>query len=331
MFGQGLNIFNIEENQISSDISQYSMIMTSKSGDGKTTAMFKILNEMAKKEGKKVAFLMTENRFQHLEGIFAIPIKSYNDFETAKQQLITPQAKEMFYCIVIDTMDKLDVMINKFVADSKNVEITGDIGFGRGGKYLESKLSPITELKNHYTVHYVCQAEEVQNFATGKKEIVPKLSKEMWKQIYTDCYLCAMLNVNAINGERTLTFKKTAEMPLLKDSIGMPISVKIEDFNKELLNGVKKLAKGKLVDKKTITGVTETRNFDEMKRKVKELGKRLYELNFGAEATVCMNTVLGKDESGNQIGLDNVTPNQLDLMEMILIKIGELAILKGIK
>lgn len=332
MFGQGLNIFNIEENKVTTNLNQYPIILMSLSGDGKTTTMNNILRQIAPKD-KMPLFLMMEDRYQHIPGIMAIRIRNMAELETVKGQLLTEQAKERFSSIVIDTLDKADDMISSYVATSKGVDITGDIGFGKGNQYVKSSGGFIRELKNFgYCVHYVVQADKVTNFATGKVEAIPKVNKELWKTAYTDAYLCGFLQVDMLKGTRSITFRKTENMPLLKDSIGMPDKVATDNFDKVLLSSIEKMAGGKLTSEDTIVAkVEDGRDFDAIKSEVKKLGGQLYEKSFGADCSLVMAQVLGANEDGSTRSYDNIVPAQIDLMEVLAMKLRELATSKGIK
>lgn len=330
MFG-GINILNLEENKVTTNLNQYPMILMSLSGDGKTTTMDKILRQIAT-DDKKPLFLMFEDRYQHIPGIMAVRIHNMGELQAVVQQLLTPQAKEKFSSVVVDTLDKCDDMISQYVATNKSVEIVGDIGYGKGNQYVKSAGLFINNLKNYgYCVHYVVQADRVTNFATSKTEIVPKVNKELWKVAYTDAYLCGFLQVDALKGTRTITFKKTMEIPLLKDSIGMPDKVEIDKFDKTLLASIEKMAGGKLTNEETIVSKKEdTRDFAKLKQQAKELGGKLYEKGLGADCQLVMNQVLGMNEDGTPRPFDTIIEAQIDLMEVLVLKLQDLCKSKGV-
>ena len=78
--------------------------------------MNNILTQLADGD-KKPLFIMLEDRYQHIPGIKAIRVRNMGELNTVKSQLMNPKAKELFSCIVFDTVDKLDSMIEKYVAD----------------------------------------------------------------------------------------------------------------------------------------------------------------------------------------------------------------------
>ena len=59
-------------------------------------------------------------------------------------QLLDPRAKELYSCVIFDTIDRFDSMIETYNADAKGVQITGDLAYGRGNKYIKSSFVFIT-------------------------------------------------------------------------------------------------------------------------------------------------------------------------------------------
>ena len=325
-----LNIFEIQENKVTTNLNQYPMILTSESGDGKTTTMKNILTQLAP-EGKKPLFIMFENRYQHIPNIMAVRIHNMGELMTIKSQLLTPQAKEKFSCIVFDTVDRLDSLIEKFVADGKGVQITGDLGFGKGNKYVKSSAQFILELKNAgWTTHFVAQSHKNTDITTNAVTYEPKVNKEIWNIIFQDAYLTGFLKVKP-NGERVITFQKSLEQPKLKDSIGMPKEVKIDTFKDTLTKSIEKMAGGMLTDEDTISPVVvDTRDFNALKARGVELGGILANHGFLDEAMFILAQNIGTDETGKPKMFDSLIPAQVDTAEVVVQKLEQLLTEKGI-
>ena len=331
MFGNSINIFDVKPNKITSNLLQYPIILSAESGVGKTSTLFNVLTKLSP-EGKVPLFLSFESRFSHLKGIHAIRIHSVAELEAVKNQLLTPQAKERFSCIVLDTIDSCETMLSNYVAKSKNVAILDEIGYGRGGKYLKSASNFINELKDGgWTLHYCLQLEKATNFTTNKVEYVPKVAKQILNQAFQDCYLCGAIEIDPISGERIITFKKSPTYPMLKDSLNLPAKIKANELDVALREAIENLAGGELTDENTIAYEVKKTDFTEIKSNVQSLGAKLYEQGLGKETSSIMNKVLGVDEQGNPISFESIIETQVEVLELLYTKLKELADKKGIK
>lgn len=325
------SIFDIQENKVTTNLNQYPMVLMSTTGDGKTTTMKNITESLAD-EGKKPLFVMFENRYQHIPGIMAIRVHNMGELNTIKSQLLMPQAKEKFSCVIFDTVDRMDSMIEKYVADQKSVQITGDLGFGKGNKYIKSTSQFILELKNAgWTTHFITQCFENKDITTGEVTFEPKVNKEIWSIISQDAYLIGHLMVKP-KGDRVITFKKTNQKPKLKDSIGMPNEVPVNKFKETLLKSIEKMAGGMLTEEDTISvEVKDTRDFETIKNRGLELGNELANAGFLNEAMFILAQSLGTDEEGKPKMFDSLIPAQIDIAEVVVQKLEELKAQKGLK
>ena len=326
-----IDLMNIQENKVTNNLNQYPIILTSLSGDGKTTTMKKIAEELSN-DGRKPLFIMFEDRYQHIPGIMAVRIHNMGELSMVQSQLMNPALKEKFSCVVFDTVDRLDSMIEKNVADSKGVQISGDLGYGKGNKYIKSTAQFIYVIKDlGWTTHFIVQMNENKDINTGAVTYEPKVNKEIWNMIYQDCYLCGFLKVGS-KGERTLTFKKSSEFPKLKDSIGLPKDIKIDEFKKVFEKAVTEMAGGQLTDEDTISvEYKDARNFDEIKKRGMELGNILAQKGFLNEATFILAQTIGVDENEKPKSFDSLIPAQVDIADVCVQKLEDLAKQKGIE
>ena len=100
-----INLLNLEANKVSTDLTQYPMVWMGETGDGKTYSMNKFLTEISP-EGKKPLFIMFEDRHKKIPGIMAQRVHSIADVIAIVNQFSNPKVKEMFSCVVFDTIDK---------------------------------------------------------------------------------------------------------------------------------------------------------------------------------------------------------------------------------
>ena len=332
-----IDIFSVEENKVTSNLGQYSIVIGCTTGDGKTTTMYNILNEInPDKTGKKKPFfLFSENRFRHIPGIKGIFIKNYAELQQVANQLLDPRAKELYSCIVFDTVDKFDAMIETYNADAKGVQVTGDLAYGKGNKYIKSSLQIIQKIRNAgWITHFCVQFEMSKDLNTGIETLsLAGINKETWRMVSQDAYLIGNLTKDS-KEERWLTFKKTTASPVLKDSIGMPSKVSVKNFKDEFMKAVEKMAGGKdkLIDEEVISNaVIDTRDFETIKARGNELGGILANNGFLDEAMNILAHTIGTDEDGNPKMFDSLVASQIDLADVVVQQLETLAKSKGLQ
>ena len=319
-----INILDLKENKVTTKLSSYSMVWMAQTGEGKTDSMNRVLRSLSDGD-KKPLFIMLEDRYQHIPNIIPVRVRTISELEMVKNQLKNPKAKDMYSCIVIDTADKLDVLVENYVASSKEVEITGDLTFGKGNKYIKNKLFFIDELRNAgWTIHFITQAYKNTNIMTQETTYDIKVNKETWAKISHDAYLIGMLSKDDKSNERFLTFKKTNEHPLLKDSIGMPDKVKVSEFKDVLQKAVLNIEGAEFTDEDTITHVIEDEDFESIKQRGLELGGLLANNGHLDEAMNILKTNIGQDEQGNPKMFDALLPSQIELAKVVVLKLEEL-------
>ena len=334
-----LDIFNIKENKVSTDLLAYPMVLMSEnSGDGKTHSMKMILDSLSDGTNKKPLFIEFEDRYQHIPGIMVARIHNMTELEILKGQLKNPKAHDLYSCLVLDTADKLDAMLEKYVATNREVEITGDLQFGKGNKCIKNALWFIDEMRNEgWKVNFLCQSIKNENIITHTVTYEPKLNKETWAKISHDAYLIGMLTVDpkSKSGDRIITFKKDSKYPVLKDSIGMPNTVKVSEFKDVMDKAVHNIKGAEFTDEDTINQVqNDTVEFKDVINKGNQLGGLLSQHSKGAldEAMNILRTNIGiKDEKTKEpMMFSDLVESQRDLANVVVIKLEELCKKYGI-
>lgn len=321
------NLFELQENKVTTNLNGYSMVIMGETGDGKTYTLDKILRSLST-DGKKPLFIMLEDRYQHIPNIMALRVHNIPELLTYVAQLKSPKAKELYSCIVIDTADKLDTMIEKYVAQSKEVEITGELNFGTGNKYIKSRLFFIDELRNDgWTVHFAMQCWKNTNIMTQKTTYDHKLNKETWAKISHDAYLIGYIGKDQSNlKDRLLTFEKNYEMVNLKDSIGLPKTIKASEFKDVLEKSIMNIEGAVFTKEETINTKTQEIDFEAIKTKGMELGQLLASKGYLEDAMNILKVNLGyKDEKNTQPKTFNdLLPAQAELAQVVLLELEKL-------
>lgn len=338
-----MNLMKKEKNVVSTNILQYGMLISGVTGVGKTTALHKILTKSSP-DGKDPLFLMFEDRYQHIDGIWAIKINSVADLEEAISQLQNPKVKDICSCVVIDTVDKYEEMMEDFVEKSKNVEILKDVGgYGEGTQRFRTKLRYIQKIRNlGYPVHFTAQtviSTDLSNKANPTlKNYTLKLNKNTLAYVSEGISMLGYLF--AENDERFLTFEnsynnecafgKNDVIAYLKKSFKVPVKISVDDFNNTLTESIKSDNKS-TTDVNTLSPKVESVPFAELKARGLLLGKNLFNNHLTNEVTAILDCQLGKDENGNSFNFNNVIESQYDVVTVIVKQMEELAKKHNIK
>lgn len=174
-----VNIFQIPVKQtVNRSLQSKSIMVVGKSKSGKSTIA---------SQARRPVFLMTENGGEALVGFTPVPIGSWADFKQAVAQLCTPQGRESFDTVVIDTYTNLILLLDKYVGAKLSTEKTAldfgsDADYGKGTKAMRNELGvQLQKLANQgYLLLNIVHAEDKVDFDTGKAYIGTSLSNSLY-------------------------------------------------------------------------------------------------------------------------------------------------------
>lgn len=341
-----LDLSKVTPNVVSLDMCQYCLGIAGDTGVGKTTAMYKILSE-ASEGDKKPLFLMFEDRYQSIDGIMAIKINTVADLDNVVKQLKNnSKLHNLYSCIVIDTVDKYEELLERFITTTKEVEILADVGkWSEGSQRLKSKLRYVNDIRNAgYPIHFIFQSSKTTDAKTGVTEY--KLSAGAT----TVRYISQMI-VNLgylfqdIDGKRYLTFENSMfngseykavfsnklssdKISFLKSDCSLPAKLLPNEYVTKAIESKSKYQH--TTQECTLVPNMITISFKDLKEKCLNLGNILCRNNLTAESMAVLNEVLGKDENGKIININSLTESQYDAMHMISDKLEELALKNNI-
>lgn len=236
-----------------------------------------------------------------------------------------------------DTADKFEEMASRYIASNKETEIIEDIGFARGKKYLSSVMGIVGEIRNlGLPVHFAVQSYKITDFKTGAITYKCKLNEATKNQIFHDAFLVGMVSIDPkakgnVNADRLITFKKTSEYIELKDTWGLPDKMYVSEIKsnlEKLFNA--KYDRTELVDVPALEEIKDEVSFDEVKSRGMELGSILAENGYLNEAMNVLKTTIGQNEDGSAKMFDDILPTQIDLAQVVVMKLEELKTSKGI-
>lgn len=331
-----IDLLKLEENKVSTDFSGYPVVFLGATGDGKTDSMNRYLRSIAPK-GKVPLFIELEDRFKAIPNLMAQRAYSIPDIITILNQLKNPKARERFSCVVFDTMDKFEEMANRYIAANKEVEITEEIGFGKGKRYLNAQIGIITEIRNlGLSVNFTAQIYEKTDIINKKTTYQTKLNDVTKAQMFHDAFLVGVVKLDAksktpLDSDRLISFRKTENYIDLKDTFGLPTEMYVCDIKNELQKLFdKKYNKSDLTTEQAFKEVIETETFESVQAKGLDLGSKLVEKGFIEEAMNVLKTNIGQNEDGSPKMFDSLLPTQIDLAKVVVMKLEDLCVKHGI-
>ena len=233
-----INLMNLEDNKISTDLSGYPVVFMGATGDGKTDSLNRFLRSVAP-DGKVPLFIEFEDRYKTIKNIRAQRVYSMTDVFTIVSQLKNPKVRERFSGVVFDTADKFNNMVNKYIEEMKEVTIVEDIGYGKGKKYIASMANIVDDIRNlGLPVHFCVQSYKTTDFNSGAVEYKCKLDEPIKNQIFHDAFLIGMVSIDpkakSVDADRFITFKKTSERIELKDAWGLPEKMYVSQLKENI-------------------------------------------------------------------------------------------------
>lgn len=174
-----VNIFQIpKKTEINCSMKSKSFMVVGKSKAGKSTLC---------SQAPRPIFLMTENGTEALTGFTPVPISSWSDFKSAVNQLCTPQGRENFDTVVVDTYTNLILLLDKYIGskmttDKQSLDFGSDADYGKGSKGMKNELGiQLQKLANQgYLILNIVHAEDKVDFTTQKPYIGTSLSNSLY-------------------------------------------------------------------------------------------------------------------------------------------------------
>jgi hypothetical protein len=332
-----IDLMNLQENKISTDLSGYPVVFLGQTGDGKTDSLNRFLRSVAP-EGKVPLFIELEDRYKAIPNLMAQRCYSIPDILSVVAQLKNPKLRERFSGVVFDTMDKFEEMANRYIAANKEVEITEDIGFGKGKRYLNAQIGIITEIRNlGLPVSFTAQIYEKTDIITKKTTYQTKLNDVTKAQMFHDAFLVGLVKLDTkakdpLNSDRLITFRKDDSYLDLKDTFGLPKEMYVSDI-KSNLNKLfnNKYSASDLTADKALEEVVESETFESVKAKGIELGSKLVAAGFLDEAMNVLKINIGSYDDGTVKSFDTLVETQIDLARTVVIRLEDLASKHNVK
>ena len=134
---------NIKPIQISKNINDYSLLIYGVPKSGKSTLVYDLYED-------RVLFLATEDRHKALAGAHVQPISSWADYEAVLSALSDEELKEQYDVIAIDTVENLYDMCEKSILKKYRVKNLSDVAWGKAHgdlkKTWKTKINMISKI-----------------------------------------------------------------------------------------------------------------------------------------------------------------------------------------
>lgn len=201
-----VNIFNIPvKTTVNRSMQSKSIMVVGKSKSGKSTLC---------SEAPKPIFLMTENGVEALTGMVPVPIPSWSEFKQVVNQLCTPQGRQTYDTVVIDTYTNLILLLDKYIGGKLSTEKTSldfgsDADYGKGTKAMRNELGvQLQKLANQgYLLMNIVHAEDKTDFETQKNYIGTSLSNSLYG--VAEKFVDQIIYVRADEDKRTKEIEHT--------------------------------------------------------------------------------------------------------------------------
>lgn len=148
-----INLLDIQPHKVSKDLSGYITYIYGAGKTGKTT----LASQM--EDALLVAF---EKGYNAIPGIKPIDVATWGEFKQVVRELKKTEVKQMYKCIVIDTVDIASALCEKYVCSQNDVEKLGDIPYGGGWalvkKEFEESFRTITQ--QGYALFFISHAKD---------------------------------------------------------------------------------------------------------------------------------------------------------------------------
>lgn len=111
---------------------------------------------------EKPLLLAFEAGFNLIDGIKAVPITSWLDLKNYVKQLKKPEVREVYSTIIIDTVDIMWSLVEKFIKVQADVEDLTDMAFGKGYRKVRDEFQEVVNSLGQmgYTLIFISHAEK---------------------------------------------------------------------------------------------------------------------------------------------------------------------------
>ena len=321
-----MDIFNLEGNIVSKDLSNYTSILYAPAKFGKTSFAVNMF--------PKHLILGWEIGWKGIKGAKAVPMRKWSDCVKLTRQLKDERAKAMYDVLIIDTMDLMYEAALKHILAINGVDSINKIGFGQGYTQLDNLIRDqlLEWTRLGYSLFFISHStnkEEEIELADGTKETieryVPTLNKRCFNLVnkFVDNIFFGNILLDENRKEQrtlftreTIYYKAGSRFRFLPDRLPLDVDAVNKAIEEALLK-----EDDSEIEVEDIPMVLEERAFDEVKEEVTELVMNKFYPNDLMDE---VNKIVEKS-AGIGVKVNDMVESQVDLLEEILIKLQDRA------
>ena len=321
-----MDIFNLEGNIVSKDLSNYTSILYAPAKFGKTSFAVNMF--------PKHLILGWEIGWKGIKGAKAVPMRKWSDCAKLTRQLKDERAKAMYDVLIIDTMDLMYEAALKHILAINGVDSINKIGFGQGYTQLDNLIRDqlLEWTRLGYSLFFISHStnkEEEIELADGTKETieryVPTLNKRCFNLVnkFVDNIFFGNILLDENRKEQrtlftreTIYYKAGSRFRFLPDRLPLDVDAVNKAIEEALLK-----EDDSEVEVEDIPMALEERAFDEVKEEVTELVMNKFYPNDLMDE---VNKIVEKS-AGIGVKVNDMVESQVDLLEEILIKLQDRA------
>lgn len=327
-----IDIFNIEPTVISRDLKGKYLLLYGKPKCGKTSFSAQMPRNLL------IAF---EKGYNAISGIKPVDITKWSDFKMVLRQLEKPEARQMYDSVTIDTLTIAWQLCEEFICAQNGVQKIGDIPWGGGyaacKKEFETTLRKITMLGyGLLMITHVAKRIEIDKDGSEKEILSPDMPKRAAEIANSLVDIIGYIGVEFNNSDDTYgtRYLYTRETPtIFAGSRFRHLAPRIKFGYNELVDAIAEaIEKSETLDGAVVVDhqthrVEEKLDYDTIRNEALALWNRLVGTGENINEEMARR-ILKRAEMifGRPIKLSEITEDQVDLYNLVVMDMRELAI-----
>ena len=320
-----IDLLSLKPNKVSTGLDNYNSMLYSLPKAGKSTFAYQSF-------GQECLFLACENGYGALSGVMAVDITKWGDLVALNKQLKIPEIKAKFKVLVIDTVDIMHKYAVKQICQREGVQALGDIPHGKGYAMVDDLIFDM--IKNWenlgYKMFFISHAKEkTEKLPTGAEiqKYIPSVERRTLNIVskFVDNILFGYISLDAEGQEvrtiftrETLSYSAGSRFSKLPSQIPFNANEFKKVWEKAIEDELGENPDGFTNEKREIV-VERKVDFDSAMTEIKKLVAE----KFAPLGRMDIVTEVGEKYLGVNKKITEATPNQADILDVILSELEE--------